>query len=173
MVRILRSCVLALALLGAGAPAVAATKVGDRAPPFTLVTYDGEQVTLEQLRGKVVILNYWATWCGPCRVELPELDTYMRRHRNAGLALYAIEISGVPKHKLGRLASVVSFPMVSRVKGRGYGRLKGVPTNYVIDRAGVVRHAQAGAFTQAALEKIVTPLLMEPAPKQDVAAAAP
>jgi cytochrome c biogenesis protein CcmG/thiol:disulfide interchange protein DsbE len=165
VVRVLRSCVFALALLASAAPAVAATKPGDKAPPFTLTTYDGEQVTLDQLRGKVVILNYWATWCGPCRVELPELDAYMRRHKDAGLVVYAVEISGVPKGKLTRLADLVAFPMVQRVKGRGYGRLNGVPTNYVIDRNGVVRHAKAGAFTRAALEQIVTPLLMEPEPK--------
>jgi peroxiredoxin len=156
--------VLALALLAASAPAVAATKPGEKVPPFTLTTYNGETVTLDQLHGKVVILNYWATWCGPCRVELPELDAYMRRHKDAGLAIYAVEISGVPKGKLTRLADVVAFPMVQRVKGRGYGRLNGVPTNYVIDRSGIVRHAQAGAFNRAALEKIVTPLLTEPVP---------
>jgi cytochrome c biogenesis protein CcmG/thiol:disulfide interchange protein DsbE len=169
----LRTCVLALAILFAAGPALAGPKVvGQPAPPFTLTTYDGEQVTLDQLRGKVVVLNYWATWCAPCRVELPELDTYMRRHRSAGVVVYAVEVSGVPRSKLTRLADVVSFPMVSRLKGKGYGKIRGaVPTNYVIDRAGVIRHADAGAFTAGSLEAIVTPLLREPAPKEAAAAA--
>jgi len=166
----LRICAFALAIVFAASPAVAA-KVGQAAPPFTLTTFEGEVVALESLRGKVVVLNYWATWCGPCRAELPELDMYKRRHRNADLVIYAVETSSAPKGKLKPLASVLSFPMVTRVKGGGYGKIGGyVPTNYVIDKAGIVRHAKAGAFTAASLEALVTPLLREPAPQSEAAA---
>ena len=168
-----RTVLLALALLIAPASASAAPKVGEAAPPMTLVTYEGREVRLADLRGKVVILNYWATWCAPCRVELPALDDYLRRHRGRDLAIYAVEVSGAPRQKLGPLASVLSFEMVARLKGRGYGRIQGaVPTNYVIDRAGVLRHAEAGAFTAKSLDAIVTPLLREPAPVA-VSAASP
>lgn len=156
----LRTGALALAILGAAAPAFAGPKVGQPAPPFTLVTYEGEEVTLEQLRGRVVVLNYWATWCAPCRVELPELDDYVRRYGSGDVVVYAVEVSGVPRHKLGKLADVLSFPLVARLKGKGYGRIGGaVPTNYVIDRSGVLRHAAPGAFTARSLETVVTPLL--------------
>lgn len=167
----LSSCLVALAILLAPASGLAAPKVGDAAPPMKLVTYDGREIALADLRGKVVILNYWATWCAPCRVELPELDNYLRRHKGKDLAIYAVEVSGAPKSKLGPLASVLSFEMVSRLKGRDYGRIGGaVPTNYVIDRAGVLRHAKAGAFNAKTLEEVVTPLLREPAPSATAAA---
>lgn len=161
---LLRLLLATMLLLTPGA--ACAAKVGEPAPPFTLTTFDGEIVTSESLRGKVVVLNYWATWCGPCRVELPELDTYKRRRRGADLAVFAIEISGMRRGKLTPLASVLSFPMVSKLKGKGYGTIKGaVPTNYVIDKAGVVRYARAGAFNSAALEALVTPLLAHPVPQ--------
>lgn len=158
----LRVWLLSLALaLGIALPAAAGSaKVGEPAPPFTLVTYSGQEVTLQQLRGRVVVLNYWATWCAPCRVELPELDDYVRRNGSGDVVVYAIEVSGVPRNRLGRLADVLSFPMVSRLKGSGYGKIRGaVPTNYVIDRSGILRHAAPGAFNARSLEAIVTPLL--------------
>jgi len=169
----IKSLALTLCVALAATPAMAA-KVGEPAPPFTVTTFDGEQVTLESLRGKVVVLNYWATWCGPCRVELPEMDTYVRRHRASDLVIYAITIDNTaPKSKLMPLASVLSFPLISRLKGRGYGTIRGaVPTNYVIDKAGTIRLAKAGAFNAVSLEAVITPLLAEPAPKT-MAAAAP
>ncbi len=90
----------------------------------------------------------------------------MRRHRGADLVIIAVEVGGqTPKSALKRLGAELSFPMTLRLRGRGYGRIKGaVPTNYVIDKQGVVRFAEAGAFNAASLEKIVTPLLREAAP---------
>jgi len=165
--------VLALLLVLAAAPAQAA-KVGKPAPKFVIVTYEGEQVPFEALRGKVVILNYWATWCAPCRNEIPEIDRFVRRHREAPLAVYAITLdNNVPYTRLRFLGDTLKFPLVEKLKGSGYGAIKGaVPTNYVIDKAGVVRYAKAGAFTAASLEALVTPMLAEPAP-QIAAAAAP
>jgi thiol-disulfide isomerase/thioredoxin len=122
-------------------------------------------VSSDDLRGKVVVLNYWATWCGPCRVELPDMDTYMRKHPGAPLAIYAITTEGsLPDSKLKPLAAALSFPLIKKIKGGGYGVLQGVPTNYVIDKAGVVRVAKAGAFSLDSLEETLTPLLAEPAP---------
>ena len=166
--------VLGLAPLSLAATPALAAKVGQAAPDFTVTTFDGRKVALEELRGKVVVLNFWATWCGPCRVELPELDAYVRRHRSDDLVIFAVTTEGsVPAYKLRPLAAAVSFPMATRIKGRGYGLVKGaVPTNYVIDKSGVVRLATAGAFDAQSLESIVTPLLKEPAPPATTVAAA-
>jgi cytochrome c biogenesis protein CcmG/thiol:disulfide interchange protein DsbE len=165
----------AASLLLTASPALGAAKVGQPAPDFTVKTFDGRKIALSELRGKVVILNYWATWCGPCRVELPELDAYMRRHRGADLVIFAVATeNSVPESKLRPLAGAISFPMVTRIKGGGYGLVKrAVPTNYVIDKGGVVRVAQAGAFSAPNLEAIVTPLLAEPAPAVVAEAARP
>lgn len=168
-----RRCALVLAILLIPIAASAAT-VGKPAPSFVITTYDGEKISLESLRGKVVIVNYWATWCAPCRLELPQMDVYVRRHRTAPLAVYAITIDNtVPYSRLKFLGDTLAFPLTQKLKGGGYGAIRGaVPTNYVIDRAGIVRHAKAGAFTLADLERLVTPLLVEQ-PPLTVAAAAP
>ena len=156
--------IVAAALLLAASPALAA-KVGETARPFTVTTFDKQKIESGSLRGKVIVLNYWATWCAPCRRELPEMDAYVRRHRGAALQVFAVATEdSVPKAKLMPLANVLSFPLIARLKGHGFGILQGVPTNYVIDKAGVVRYAQAGAFDAATLEAVITPLLSEAAP---------
>lgn len=164
---------LILAMCLVPASSALAAKVGKPAPNFVIIGYDGQQVPLEQLRGKVVILNYWATWCAPCRNEIPEIDRFVRRHRDAPLAVYAVTLDkNVPYVRLRFLADTLKFPLMEKLKGSGYGPIKGaVPTNYIIDKAGVVRYAKAGAFTAASLEALVTPLLAEPAPQQQAAAA--
>jgi len=163
---------LALGLLVAPTAALAA-KVGKPAPAFTLTTYDGETVSLESLRGRVVLLNFWATWCGPCNREMPQIDTYLRRHRNAPLSVYAVTVDNeVPYDRLRFLAETLAFPLIKKMKGGGYGVLDGVPTNYVIDKAGVVRYAKSAAFDLDDLESVVSPLLAEPAPAAPTAVAA-
>lgn len=157
-----------------GGPALAApVKVGDVAPPFTVTTFGGDTVSLEDLKGQVVVLNYWATWCGPCRVELPILNDYYRRHPRHDLRILAVTTEdSVPNSKLKPLAAQLNFPLIAKLKGRGYGPIGGaVPTSFVIDRAGVVRYARAGAFSAESFEDTVGPLLNEAPPRQILAKA--
>jgi cytochrome c biogenesis protein CcmG/thiol:disulfide interchange protein DsbE len=141
--------------------------VGQPAPKFTVYLYGGGQVTSEELAGKVVILNYWATWCAPCRTEMPMMDAYLRQNPRAAadLKIFAVGAENSPDAaKLQPLAKALSYPLVTGIKGWGYGVRGGVPTNFVIDRAGIVRHAEAGAFSYASLDEMVAPLLDEAAP---------
>ena len=139
-------------------------RVGKPAPPFTIVTFDHRTVKLADLADKVVVLNFWATWCAPCRVELPMLDGYMRRHPGDDLKLFAVTTEGsVPDSKLKPLASLLSFPLATSISGPGYGPISGaVPSNFVIDRQGVVRYARAAAFTSQSFDAVVRPLLAPP-----------
>ncbi len=166
-------------IAGAGAACLAArtpqVKAGDAAPPFTLLTFQFKKIASTELTGQVIMLNYWATWCAPCRHELPALDAYYRRHARDGLKIFAVksEADQRPNQDLLGLAKVVSFPLIWSLKGKGYGDIGGaLPSNYVIDRSGVVRYAQAGAFDAESLEAIVTPLLKEAAPAAPAAASA-
>ena len=134
------------------------------APDFSARTFDGKDVTLADYKGQVLIINFWATWCGPCKEELPLLDRYYRaaNERKYGLRVLAITTEdSLPIQQLRPLAAKVSFDMARSFHG-DYGALKGVPTNFVIDRAGILRYAKAGAFDLESLNDILVPLLQEP-----------
>ncbi|HEU4961255.1 MAG TPA: TlpA disulfide reductase family protein [Sphingomonas sp.] len=149
----------AVALVGARAP-----RVGQPAPDFRLTLIDGSKVSLADLRGKVVVLNFWATWCVPCREELPLLDRYYELQQKAGLRVFAVTTEdSLPLYQLKELFAVMHIPAVRRIKGP-YAILGAVPTNFVIDRNGVVRYAKANAFTLDELNTLLVPLLREPAP---------
>lgn len=146
---------------------VAAAKmpaVGDIAPPYTLITFDKRTVTSEELRGKVVLLNFWATWCGPCKTEMPTIDAYYQLSEKHGLRVFAVTVDEVPDRVLKPLAGALAMPLVRRIRGP-YGPIgHAVPTSFIIDRAGVVRYAKAGAFNLDDLNRLLVPLLNEPAP---------
>lgn len=158
------------------APAAARTpRVGEVAPPVDLVTYDKQRVSMADLKGQVVVLNFWATWCGPCKAELPLLDAAAEQKKDKGLRVFAVATEdSVAPYYLKQFAAALHFPLVRRIHGK-YDVIGGaVPTNYVIDRAGIVRYAQAGAFDAATINSVLLPLLREapPADATPVAAAA-
>lgn len=167
--RSVRSMVAAAILASAwlGTPVAAGDKVaiGQPAPDFTLTLIDGTKVTRDELRGQVVVLNFWATWCVPCRTELPTLDTYYRMRKDAGLRVFAVTTEdSLPAYQLKKLFAVMHIPPVRKVKGPYDSIGNAVPTNIVIGRDGRVRYAKAGAFDLDSLNEILVPLLREPPP---------
>jgi peroxiredoxin len=155
----------ALTVMLSASARAAAPQVGAVAPDFQVDTFDGKHYRLSDFKGQVVILNFWATWCGPCKRELPLLNAYYRLRQDRGLTILAVATEdSVPEYYLKPLAKAVSFPMVRRLHGP-YRMLNAVPTNFVIDRAGVLRYARAAAFSLDDLNVLLTPLLSEPAPE--------
>lgn len=147
-------------LLGASAPLT----VGEPAPPFELTLIDGSKVSSDQLRGQVVVLNFWATWCGPCKKELPLLDAYYEAQKSHGLKVFAIATEdSLQPYQLKKLFAVMHMQSARRIKGP-YGSLAAVPTNFIIDRAGRLRYAKANAFELDELNTLLVPLLQEPVP---------
>ena len=165
----MKSFTRGLTMLGLGAAAFLVTaakdpRVGEPAPNFELTMVDGSKVSLDQLRGQVVVLNFWATWCVPCRAELPMLDAYYEARQKAGLKVFAISTEGsLPLYRLKKLFAVMHIPSAKKIKGP-YTILKGVPTNYIIDRSGRIRYAKAAALDRDDLDRLILPLLREPAP---------
>jgi thiol-disulfide isomerase/thioredoxin len=140
-------------------------EIGKPAPDFHVTTFDGTRLSLADLRGQVVVLNFWATWCGPCKQELPLLDAYYRKQQQFGLKIFAVATEdSLDPNQLKPVQKVVSFPLVRKFKG-DYGPIKLLPTNVVIDRAGIVRYARGGAFTLDGLNRLLVPLLNEAPPQ--------
>jgi thiol-disulfide isomerase/thioredoxin len=136
-------------------------RVGELAPTFTARTLQGETVSLEDFRGRVVVLNFWATWCGPCRVEMPELERYQARLGDRVVVL------GVNMHEpTDVLAPFVrqhdlTFPILPDESGAIAApyRVTGLPTSIILDRAGVVRARIVGPMPNDVLDSRVGRLL--------------
>lgn len=146
-------------LVGAGR---SAPKTGVAAPEFTLTTLAKRKVRLSELRGKVVIINYWATWCAPCKAEMPMMHSYFRANQTRGLEMFGVTTQdSVPPYRLKEVSAALSYPLAARIGG-GYGAIKNaVPSTYIIDRKGVLRVARSGVFTAAEFKAAVDPLLAE------------
>ena len=131
------------------------------APDFQVTTFDGSKLSLADFKGKVVVLNFWATWCGPCKRELPLLENYYRRQHSDGLVILAVATEdSLTPYQLRPLAKILTLQMVKRFKGN-YGQIKYLPTNFVIDRNGILRYAESGGFTQEGLDQVLSPLIAE------------
>ena len=143
-------------------PALAKPKLGEPAADFKAKTFAGEEVKLDDYKGQVLIINIWPTWCGPCKREMPLLDAYYSIYAKNGLRVIAITTEdSAPNSALKPLQAILRFPLIRNFHGR-YGPIdSAVPSNYVIDRAGVLRYAKAGAFGLDDLNTIIVPLLNE------------
>jgi peroxiredoxin len=139
-------------------------EVGKPAPNFQAIGLDGSKISLTNYRGKVLLINLWALWCTPCWEEMPALDGYGRAQSRQGLAMLAVLTEGSPPDAALRpLVKAPTLPFARKISSP-YGSWKALPMTYVIDRRGVVRYAEAGELTPEALNRIVAPLLREPAP---------
>jgi cytochrome c biogenesis protein CcmG, thiol:disulfide interchange protein DsbE len=140
--------------------------VGAMAPPATLVTLDGRKVSTPDLLGRVVILTFWATWCVPCRDELPLLSDYAVGHSDAGLQVLGFSLDAPEQlADVRRVAQTLRFPvgLLANSSAPGYGRIWRLPVNFTIDRAGrLIENGwkeKTPSWTAERLEQLVTPLL--------------
>jgi len=168
--RMIRSLVAAafatLAALAAGSAAAAAPMANVAAPDFTLRGSDGRNVRLDELRGQVVLVNFWATWCGPCREEMPHLDTLYQKYRKSGFVLLGVNVDDDPHTALATAARLnVSFPVLldTDKKVSKLYDLNTMPSTIVIDRDGKMRFLHRGyrAGTEGDYEQQIRGLLKE------------
>ena len=147
--------------------ALGVTSMNQAAPDFRVTTLDGSTVTPDSLHGKVVLLNFWATWCPPCRVEMPGFQDVYDEHRDDGFV-----VLGVSTDRAGRAPVLeflrekgITYP-VAMANGRtveAYGGVRVLPTSFLIDREGRIRHEVRGFFAEVALRQAVRRLLDEDA----------
>ena len=139
--------------------------IGKPAAPFTLVTFDGGQISLEALRGQVAVVNFWASWCYPaCYEEAPALERAWTTYRDKGVVMIGINIQDKEEPAKKFLAQFGhTFPNAPDPAGRvavDYG-VYGVPETFFIDRAGRVRWKHVGAVTDGIFKVQVEALLAE------------
>jgi thiol-disulfide isomerase/thioredoxin len=159
----LKKLLAALALAGG-------VDVGDRAPDFTLRDWHDRPVALADFRGRVVCLDFWASWCAPCKAALPALDALARRHAEAGLAVLAVNIdtdrAAAERFLVERLPDS-AMTLLRDPGGDLFKRLgaAGMPALYVLDREGTVRAVESGyeVGTLDEIEQLLARLLAEPA----------
>lgn len=117
------------------------------APDFTLKSLDGKNLRLDEYRGQVVLINFWASWCGPCRQEMPVLDRLHQRYESAGFAVLGINVEGEEAPARELLKKVpVTFPVLID-EGQRVSKLynlQAMPSTVVVDRDGKIRYIHLG-----------------------------
>jgi peroxiredoxin len=147
-----------------GDDSIIPAEVSFPAPALYLRNTLGENESLEDYRGRVVLINNWATWCPPCRAEMPTLQSYYEAHEAEGLTVIGIE-AGQPAPEVRAFADSfgLTFPVWVDTETTALEAFHNasLPNSYVIDRTGTVRLAWIGEIGMAMLERHVTPLLTQ------------
>ncbi len=129
------------------ATSVSALELGQPAPDFTLKSLAGTNLKLAEQRGKIIVINFWASWCGPCRKEMPVLQKFYEKYQDLGVSVWGVNVE--QENQAGRdfLADLnLSFPILfdaSNTISATY-QVEAMPTTIIVDRDGLVRYAFKG-----------------------------
>jgi peroxiredoxin len=131
-------------------------EVGRTAPDFTLPDLDGNQVALSDHRGEVVLINFWATWCPPCRVEMPDMEAVYREHRDDGFEILGVD-QREPKELVEEFVTERGFSWIFLLDedfdvSQEYSATS-IPRSILVDRDGTVAHVWRGTLTRSQLEQ--------------------
>ena len=145
--RIFASVAAAALLAFAAVPAMSAASAPTPAPDFVLDSNTGKPIKLSGYKGKVVMINFWATWCGPCRQEMPQLDRLYQKYRSSGFVLLGVNVDDDAR-KAGDVAAKlgITFPVLldtDKAVSKLYD-LSTMPSTVIIDRDGKVRYLHRG-----------------------------
>jgi cytochrome c biogenesis protein CcmG/thiol:disulfide interchange protein DsbE len=135
---------------------------GEKAPTFEITTFDGQTLKLADLRGQVVVVNFWASWCIPCEQEAAELETTWRRYKDKGVVFIGVDyVDTETAAKAFMQRFDITYPngpdLGTRIS-QAY-RIKGVPETYVVDKTGRLASVKIGPFQQGEMAGVIEPLL--------------
>ncbi|HZD04533.1 MAG TPA: TlpA disulfide reductase family protein [Longimicrobiales bacterium] len=134
-------------------------------PDFAVSTLDGEAWSSERLRGHVAVVNFWATWCAPCRVEMPTLESLWEEYAGQGVVVIGLsaDVAGERTVRSTMAERGVTYPvaMADGAVRRAFGGVNALPTTFIIDREGMVRHRVVGLFAPPAMKAAVKRLVEE------------
>ena len=176
--RVLMALLLALGIAWIAASRVPAEQVmlrsqrppspqaGFAAPDFTLETLGGQSLRLADLRGQVVLINFWATWCPPCRAEMPAIQQVYQRHREHGFTVLAVDIQEGDTQVADFVDDMgLTFPILMDREGSVSAnyQVKALPSTFFVDREGVIQNVTLGGpMAEAFIESQVAGLLTAP-----------
>lgn len=153
---VVQSCASpSLAVPGGQQEPIVGVNIGQIAPDFTLADLDGNKVSLDDFRGKVVFINFWASWCPPCRAEMPEIESVHQDYKDKGVVTIGVDIQE-PEDVVRKYVSEGGFSWTFVLDKTGEVarryNITGIPTSFFIDREGVIRAVNIGAMTKRAME---------------------
>ena len=135
------------------------------APDFVLKDVYGKEVRLSDFRGKIVVLNFWATWCGPCRKEMPDFIELQKEYGNDGLQFIGIALDqeGADKVRPFVERNKISYPILigNNEIADKYGGMNAIPVTFLIDRKGMIRNHYIGMRQKSDLEEMALALMRE------------
>jgi thiol-disulfide isomerase/thioredoxin len=130
-------------------------KVGNIPPDFALVDLDGKTVILSHLRGKTVVINFWATWCPPCRAEMPALETLYQQYKDRDVVVLGVDVRESPDQVRPFIRkggySWIFVQDVSGMVSRTYA-IRAIPTTFFVGREGLIREVSIGAMSKDVME---------------------
>ena len=143
------------------------------APDFTLADLGGRKISLSDLKGKVVLLNFWGTWCGPCKREIPDFISLSEKHKKNGLEIIGVTLSSGPPDKIQDFSEKwkINYTLLTDINGNEtqsvtarYGQatsqpITGIPTTFIIDREGYIRQRYVGPRSEEVFYKDLEPYL--------------
>jgi cytochrome c biogenesis protein CcmG, thiol:disulfide interchange protein DsbE len=135
------------------------------APDFTITTFEGEAFSLSDQRGKIVVINFWGSWCAPCRDEAPHLQAVYEKYQDEGVVLVGVTYLDTREDSLAFIEEFgLTYPNGpdSRVEiSRNKYRIRGAPENFVVDRDGNITYFHLGPITESQLSAVLDDLLAE------------
>ena len=138
-----------------GSELAPAPEIGRLAPDFTLVDLEGNEVTLSDFRGKAVFINFWATWCPPCRAEMPEIEAVYQEYKDKDVVVIGVDILE-PEDVVRQFVEQGGYSWIFILDATGAVsddyRITAIPTSFFIDREGIIQAVYIGAMTKRAME---------------------
>ncbi len=139
-------------------------QVGFAAPDFSLETLDGETVNLSDLRGQAVLVNFWATWCPPCRAEMPAIQQLYEQYQDQGFTVLAVDLQESEAQVTAFAEQMgLTFPILIDPNGQVFSRyqVRALPSTFFVDRNGLIQEiALGGPMAQAYIESQIVDLLV-------------